>query len=153
MSQLLHGPGYKNSSEGNDMEKIKLMLDRLIKSGIIKYGLVGVINTVVTAVVIFALMNVFGVSYRISNMAGYIAGFFNSFVLNKFWTFKGKQASTVRQFLRFTAVFAVCYLLQHGLLVILVEKLLLGQNLSTLIAMVFYTVLGFFFNKLFTFKK
>lgn len=135
------------------MEKFKSILNKLINSGIIKYGLVGVINTVITGVIIFALMNGFGVSYRLSNAIGYIAGFFNSFILNKFWTFKGKQTSTFRQFISFTAVFAVCYLLQHVLLVVLVEKLLLDKNLSTLIAMVFYTLLGFFFNKMFTFKK
>lgn len=135
------------------MDRIKTLFDRLMKSGFVKYGLVGVINTLITAIIIFALMNIFHVSYRVSNLVGYIAGFFNSFILNKTWTFKSNQNSTLGQFIRFTAVFAVCYLLQHALVVVLVEKLLVNENLSTLIGMVFYTVIGFFFNKLFTFKK
>lgn len=135
------------------MDRIKTLFDRLMKSDFVKYGLVGVVNTLITAIIIFALMNIFHVSYRISNLAGYIAGFFNSFILNKTWTFKSNQSSTFGQFIRFTAVFAVCYLLQHGLVVALVEKLHVDENLSTLAGMVFYTVIGFFFNKIFTFKK
>lgn len=135
------------------MDRIKALFDRLMKSGFIKYGLVGVINTLITGIIIFALMNAFHVSYRISNVIGYIAGFFNSFILNKTWTFKGGQSSTLKQFVRFTAVFVFCYLLQHTLLVLLVEKLNIDENLSTLAGMVFYTIIGFFFNKLFTFKK
>ncbi|HEY5584178.1 MAG TPA: GtrA family protein [Ruminiclostridium sp.] len=119
----------------------------------IKYGLVGVINTLITGVIIFALMNGFGVSYKISNAVGFVAGFFNSFIMNKLWTFKGNQTPTLKQFIRFAAVFAVCYSLQLGLVVLLVEKLSVSKNISQLIGMVFYTLIGFFFNKLFTFKE
>jgi len=118
----------------------------------IKYGLVGVINTLITGVIIFALMNGFGVSYKISNAIGFVAGFFNSFIMNKLWTFKENQTKTLRQFIRFAVVFAVCYSLQLGLVVLLVEKLSVSKNISQLIGMAFYTLIGFFFNKLFTFK-
>lgn len=119
---------------------------------IIKYGLVGVVNTLITAIIIFVFMNVFGISYKISNAFGYVAGFLNSFILNKFWTFKGNQTKTLFQFVRFAIVFAICYLLQLGLVVLLVEKLNVSENISQLIGMVFYTIIGFVFNKLITFK-
>ncbi len=135
------------------MIKLKRLIERLMSTSIVKYGLVGVINTLITGIIIFTLMNVFSVSLRLSNAAGYVAGFFNSFVLNKLWTFKAKETSTLKQFLRFTAVFAVCFLLQHGLVVILVEKLYVDKNIATLAGMAFYTIIGYFFNKLFTFKK
>ncbi|MDF2985705.1 MAG: GtrA family protein [Eubacterium sp.] len=135
------------------MKKLKQLFDRLMSTSIVKYGLVGVINTLITGIIIFTLMNVFSVSLRLSNAAGYVAGFINSFVLNKLWTFNAKETSTLKQFLRFTAVFAVCFLLQHSLVVVLVEKLSMDKNISTLIGMVFYTIIGYFFNKMFTFKK
>ncbi|HEX2927263.1 MAG TPA: GtrA family protein [Ruminiclostridium sp.] len=118
----------------------------------VKYGLVGVVNTVITMIILFLLQNVFGVSYKIANGAGYVAGFINSFVLNKFWTFKGNQKSTFSQFIRFALVFAVCYAIQLGLVVLLVEKVHIGKNISQLIGMVFYTLVSFLLNKLFTFK-
>lgn len=135
------------------MNKLKNVLDRLIKSSIVKYGLVGVINTLITGIIMFILMNILSVSLRASNIIGYAAGFINSFILNKSWTFKGNQASTLSQFVRFTSVFAVCFLLQHGLVVVLAEKLLIEKNLAALIGMVFYTGIGYIFNRFFTFKK
>jgi len=134
-------------------DKITKTLNQMINTGIVKYGLVGLINTLITGIILFVLMNVFGVPYDISNAVGYVIGFFNSFIMNKFWTFKENQTSTLKQFIRFTAVFAVCYSIQLGLVVFLVEKLSLNKNLSQLIGMVFYTLIGFLFNKLFTFKK
>ena len=119
---------------------------------LIKYGLVGVVNTIITGVILFTLMNFFGVSYKTSNTAGYIAGFINSFIMNKLWTFKDNKAPATKQFLRFSAVFAVCYLLQLGFVILLVEKLSINKDISQLLGMIFYTLIGFIFNKIFTFK-
>ena len=45
----------------------------------IKYGIVGVSNTVITAVVIWIMMKLFGCSDVVSNMVGYVAGVLKSF--------------------------------------------------------------------------
>jgi putative flippase GtrA len=119
---------------------------------LIKYGAVGLINTLITWLVIAIMMNLLGISYTVSNAAGYAAGFLNSFIMNKLWTFKANQVSTVKQFIKFTAVFAVCYLIQFGLVVLMVEQLGIEKNISQLVGMVFYTMIGFLLNKLFTFK-
>lgn len=118
----------------------------------IKYGLVGVVNTLITGVILFTLMNFFGVSYKTSNTAGYIAGFINSFIMNKLWTFKDNKAPATKQFLRFSVVFIVCFFVQRCLLIFLVEKLVINKNMSQLIGMVFYTLISFALNKLFAFK-
>ncbi len=135
------------------MKKLKKLFFKLLDTSIVKYGLVGVINTLITGIIMLTLMNVFSVSLRLSNIIGYIAGFINSFILNKTWTFKAGQSSTLQQFLKFSGVFAVCFLLQHGLVILLAENLLINKNISTLIGMVFYTGVSYIFNKLFTFKK
>ncbi len=121
-------------------------------SQMIKYGLVGVINTLITMIVLFVLQNAFGVSYKLANGAGYVCGFINSFVLNKLWTFKGNQKSTLSQFIRFALVFAGCYAVQLGLVILLVEKIHIDKNISQLMGMVFYTLVSFLLNKMFTFK-
>lgn len=135
------------------MKKLKILFFKLLDTSIVKYGLVGIINTLITGIVMLTLMNVFSVSLRLSNIIGYAAGFINSFILNKTWTFKAGQSSTLQQFLKFSGVFAVCFLLQHGLVILLAENLLINKNISTLIGMVFYTGVSYIFNKLFTFKK
>lgn len=120
---------------------------------LIKYGLVGVVNTLITGVILFTLMNCFGVSYKTSNTVGYIAGFINSFIMNKLWTFKDNKVPTIKQLLRFSAVFVICYFLQRWLLIFFVEELVINKNISQLIGMIFYTLISFIFNKLFAFRN
>lgn len=136
------------------MSSFGVLKDRFGKvfGQMIKYGVVGVINTLITLAILFVLQNAFGVSYKLSNAVGYIAGFINSFVLNKLWTFRGNINSTFSQFIRFALVFALCYLLQLGFVILLVEAMHMEKNISQLIGMVFYTFIGFLFNKLFTFR-
>jgi putative flippase GtrA len=127
----------------------KTLKDKFIsKFGqIIKYGLVGVINTLITGIILFVLMRGFGVSYKTSNAVGYVAGFINSFIMNKFWTFKANQTSTIRQFLRFSAVFAICYLLQLGFVILLVEKLSINKDISQLLEWYFIRLLDLYLIK------
>jgi putative flippase GtrA len=118
----------------------------------IKYGLVGVSNTLLTAVVIWVMMKVFGASDVLSNVVGYIIGLINSFIWNKQWTFHSKD-SWYSSAWRFGVVFAVCYLLQLGLLLYLNNKLTIDPYYNQLIAMAFYTVINFVMNKFYTFKS
>ncbi|QNU68729.1 GtrA family protein [Ruminiclostridium herbifermentans] len=137
------------------MSNCNLLINKFIEKfgQLIKYGLVGIVNTLITAIVLFTLMNCFGVSYKTSNAIGYVAGFVNSFIMNKLWTFKDSKAPITKQFLRFSAVFVICYLLQRWLLIFLVEELFINKNISQLIGMIFYTLISFVFNKLFAFKN
>lgn len=118
----------------------------------IKYGIVGVSNTVITAVVIWIMMMLFGCSDVVSNVVGYVAGVLNSFIWNKQWTFRS-SVGWVGSAVRFGAVFGVCYLLQLGLLVyVLIPHFSFGSYYNQLIAMAFYTVINFVMNKLYTFR-
>jgi len=119
---------------------------------VIKYGLVGVSNTLITAAVIWVMMKMFDCSAILSNIAGYTAGVLNSFVLNKKWTFRSSD-SWLSSAARFGAVFAICYLLQFSLLLYLNKTLSIDQYYNQLIAMAFYTAVNFLMNKFYTFKE
>lgn len=118
----------------------------------IKYGLVGVGNTLITAAVIWVMMKVLGASDILSNITGYIAGLINSFIWNKQWTFQSSVSWTSGA-LKFGVVFAICYLLQLGVLLYLNKTLTIDPYYNQLIAMVFYTVINFVMNKFYTFKS
>lgn len=117
----------------------------------IKYGVVGVSNTLITAIVIWIMMKLLGFSDVVSNMVGYIAGVLNSFVWNKQWTFQS-SAGWVGSAVRFGIVFGICYLLQLGLLMYLNKHLSIDPYYNQLLAMAFYTVINFIMNKFYTFK-
>jgi len=118
----------------------------------IKYGIVGIINTVVTLAIIWLMRNVFHSSLVVANATGYVLGFLNSFLLNRAWTFKSFN-NWKKEFVKFLIAFGVCYLIQLGVVLLLEKYTGLKESYNTLIGMVFYTVLNFLFNKYFTFKK
>lgn len=74
----------------------------------LKYGLIGVLNTVLTLAVIFALMHWFGVPPLAANAMGYLVGFANSFVLNRIWVFRS-QAPVARSMARFVVSALIAY--------------------------------------------
>lgn len=141
-----------------------------------KYGIVGIINTLITAIIIWLMMRfVFNVTgeqqassfaVSFSNIVGYILGLLNSFIWNRSWTFKS-QKSWKSDFFKFIIVFLICYIPQLLLVMILnryanipsVDFVLSGHAYTVtsayicqLIGIVFYTVLNFLSNKYYTFK-
>ena len=100
----------------------------------IKYGLVGVSNTLITMVVIWLMLKTLGLPEGLSNFTGYVAGLLNSYIWNRQWTFKGST------------------LLQYGLVLLLNKYLPIDHYYNHLIGMVFYTFLNFVMNKFYTFK-
>ena len=136
----------------------------------VKFGIVGVVNTIITLVIIWVMSKKMGCSEALSNFVGYFIGLLNSFFLNRKWTFDSK-GNIFGGAIRFFLVFAVCYMLQLGILLYLnrscpddpplytfLEPILSTIKIDALfyiqiIAMVVYTVLNFLFNKYFTFKK
>ena len=136
----------------------------------VKFGIVGVVNTLITLAIIWFMTKRAGCSEALSNFVGYFTGLMSSFFLNRKWTFDSK-GNMLGGALKFFLVFAVCYLLQFGVLLYLnrtcpddpplyslLEPVLMALKIDTLfyiqiIAMVVYTALNFMFNKYFTFKK
>jgi putative flippase GtrA len=124
---------------------------KLIKQAI-KYGIVGVGNTLLSLCVIWVMMKILGYPDIVSNIAGYAAGILNSFIWNKQWTFRCSD-TWLGSAIRFGFVFGICYLLQLGLLVYLNSHLSIDPYYNQVIAMIFYTVINFLMNKYFTFKE
>lgn len=91
--------------------KISKFANRATLWQFIKYVLVGMMNTLITLIVIFVCKSLLGVNEYISNAIGYVAGLINSFLWNKNWVFKVKEDS-MRQVVRFIAGFIICYGLQ-----------------------------------------
>lgn len=120
---------------------------------LIKYGIVGVSNTLISLAVIFLLLKVCGMKDGPANLIGYIAGLINSFIWNRKWTF-GSRSSWLSTFIPFIMVFAVCYALQYILLTWLNKNFTAYDNYyNHLMGMVFFTVINFLANKYITFKK
>ncbi|MDR2469010.1 MAG: GtrA family protein [Tannerella sp.] len=141
---------------------------KIINQGL-KFGVVGVGNTLLTLLVIWGMTRYGGCSEMLANLTGYAVGLINSYVWNRQWTFRS-QVGWRKSSVRFLGVFAVCYLLQLGLLLLLnqvcpehpplydfcrplwrfvhIEPLFYNQ----ILAMLFYNIVNFIVNKFYTFK-
>lgn len=138
----------------------------------IKYGIVGLINTLLTIIVIWVMMylvfqvgkseNVSSMVVTISNITGYIVGLINSFIWNRKWTFQSKN-HWGKEFIRFVSAFLICFIPQLFFVNILntytnirfdVKPLVIDHAYTCqLIGIVFYTSLNFLLNKYYTFKQ
>lgn len=131
----------------------------------IKYACVGVLNTLVTLVVIVVCKSVLGVNPLVSNAIGYVAGVINSFLWNKNWVFRSSGSYTPEA-IRFMVGFLVCYGLQLFVVWFLSYEtplskfeydlfgfMLSGYGVATLIGNVVYTISNYSFNKLVTFRQ
>ena len=134
------------------------MTKRLLDSTVIKFLMVGVLNTLVGAGTMFLLYNLAGWTYWLSSAANYVVGGIVSFFLNKYFTFQNKGWSW-KQVGKFIINVSVCYVLAYGLAKPLALHLLAGQpvrlqeNVAMLVGMVLYTGLNYFGQRFFAFKR
>jgi len=117
----------------------------------VKFGIVGVSNTVLTLVVYTVLLKVFGVWYLAASAIGFIVGATNGFLLNRRWTFRehvGDALTPVRW-----AIVQGCGLgVNEGLLFLFVHDARLDKLLAQVLATAVVTVTTFFVNRAWTFR-
>ena len=129
------------------------LISLLQNSSIIKFIIVGIINTIVGTSIMLVFYNVFHFNYWISSASNYVLTSILSFFLNKYYTFRNKEKGW-KPALRFTINIALCYLIAFGIAKPFVRWLLsyLSTNLSLTwienIAMLFGSVLFVIINYL-----
>ena len=130
----------------------------LFDAKLLRFLIVGVINTLVGTAIMFGLYNLAHCSYWVSSAANYILTSILSFFLNKYFTFKNKEQS-LKQVLRFVINIAVCYGLAYGIAKPLCRALLASasvsvrDNVSMLVGMVLFTGLNYLGQRFFAFKS
>lgn len=134
-----------------------MKLKNLIDIKLWKFLLVGVLNTIVGAGVMFLLYNVFNVSYWISSACNYVVGGIVSYFLNKYFTFKNNTKS-VKQVVLFIVNLAVCYFIAYFLakkafyFVLESQSEKLRDNISMLVGIGLYTVLNYIGQRVIVFR-
>lgn len=131
---------------------------KLMDGTVVRFLLVGVINTLVGCGAMFLLYNLAHWSYWLSSAANYVLGGIVSFFLNKYFTFRRREWSW-NQVVKFAANVAVCWLLAYGLAQPLTGYLLsawpvrVRENVAMLVGMCLYTGLNYLGQRFFAFRK
>ena len=125
---------------------------------VIRFIIVGVINTLFGTAIMFVFYNVFHLSYWISSASNYFFGSILSYFLNKSFTFRyGK--TDFKSICRFTVNILVCYLLAYGIAKPVMRYLLsrfsvsVQENVSMALGMVLFVGLNYLGQRFFAFKK
>mgnify|MGYP003607742087 CR=1 FL=1 len=108
----------------------------------VRFVAVGVLNTAVGLLTMYALMYVADVGPLPANAAGYAVGFLLGFALNRRWTFEAR-ATVHSQLAPYMAVIAGAYLVNLGLVFVLTRDLRMNAYLAQLAGMAVYTPLAF----------
>lgn len=130
----------------------------LVDAKLLRFLLVGVINTLVGSAIMFGLYNLAGAGYWVSSAANYVLTSILSFFLNKYFTFRNRENSW-RQVLRFVVNIAACYGLAYGLAEPLVRWILSGvgkewrENVAMLTGMCLFTAFNYVGQRLFAFAE
>ena len=117
----------------------------------VKFGIVGVSNTLLTFVVYTLLLKVFGVWYLAASAIGFAVGTINSFLLNRRWTFRGHVGDALTP-LRWTVVQCCGLGVNEGLLYVFVHDARVDKLLSQAFATAVVTVTTFLANRAWTFR-
>ena len=136
---------------------MKRRIGKLFDAALLRFLLVGVVNTLVGSGVMFLLYNVAHRGYWFSSAMNYVVGSVVSYFLNKNFTFRkrGRSGSAV---LRFVVNIAVCYAAAYGAARPLVRALLSGasetlrDNAAMGFGMCIFTALNYFGQRRFVFR-
>ena len=132
-------------------------MKKFFDPSMLRFLLVGVVNTLVGAGIMFLLYNLAGCSYWLSSAANYIVGGVVSYFLNKYYTFKNTERSW-KQVLRFALNGAACWLRAYGIAKPLALRLLAGfdeklqTNAAMLAGLCLYTALNYLGQRFFAFR-
>lgn len=131
---------------------------KISENTILRFMLVGAINTLVGMAIMFGLYNLAHCSYWVSSACNYIVTSILSFFLNKYFTFQNKEKS-VGQAVRFSVNIVLCYLLAYGVAKPLCIWLLdsasqtMRDNVSMLVGMCLFTALNYLGQRFFAFSS
>ena len=140
------------------MRQKKNRLKNIVDKTMVKFLLVGIVNTLIGTGTMFVLYNVFNCSYWISSAGNYIAGSVVSYFLNKYFTFQNKSRSFLG-ILKFIINISLCYLLAYGAAKPAIKMMLTGadirvqENIAMLLGMCIFVILNYMGQKYFVFNQ
>jgi len=117
----------------------------------VKFGVVGVSNTVLAFAVYTLLLKGFGVWYLAASAIGFAVGAVNGFLWNRRWTFRGHVGDALTP-VRWGVVQGCGLGVNLGLLYVLVHDAGLDKLLGQAFATIVVTVLTFIANRAWTFR-
>lgn len=119
---------------------------------LLRFGIVGGLNTAVTLLIFYLLHHSLAINYLVASVMAYTAGIVNSYIWNRYWTFKSKTETIASEFSKFTILNLIGLALNTVFMAIFVEVGHLQPFTSQGISILLIFLLNFFGNYYWVFK-
>jgi putative flippase GtrA len=155
LSFILLGMDFRaDEQQGQDAEVVAVarrLHVPVVLVQFVKFGIVGVSNTLLTFLVYTLLLKVFGVWYIAASAIGFVVGAVNGFLLNRRWTFAGHVGDALTP-VRWAIVQGGGLGINLVLLYVFVHDAGLDKLLAQACATVVVTISTFLVNRAWTFR-
>lgn len=122
----------------------------------VKFGLVGVSNTLISLLVYYLCYYALHFPYQLSNFLGFLVSVINAYFWNQRFVFAKEGGRTPAQhaqaFAKTLATYGFTYLLSAALLYVYVEKIHISEGIAPLLNLLVTIPTNFLLNKLWTFR-
>lgn len=116
---------------------------------ITKFILVGLINTAVGYGAFFILS--YFLYYLVALVVSHFIGVINSYIWNKYWTFKMRRQSA-KEFIKFNLVYLLVLLANIAVLYIMVNDLMINPRIGQIVVLPIITIISYFGHKYWSFN-
>lgn len=131
---------------------IKKIMENKLVDQFVKFGLVGVLNTLLSLAIYYILIY-FNIYYIIANIISFLISVLNSFFLNKNFVFNDKKKGNVfKKLFKVYLSYGVTLVLSTVLLSIQVEYFNIPKTIAPIINLVFTIPINFMLVKQWAFK-
>ena len=120
---------------------------------VVRFIIIGSLNALITALVIWFLMDILKCNYLWSNGAGYAAALINNFFWSKYWIFSSGEGCFRREVPLFLIAFACAYGTQFLSLLLMVEGMGWNEYLAQFLGLFVYGAVNFVMNRKLTFRS
>ena len=121
---------------------------------IFRFAVIGTLNALITAFVIWLMMDELSYDYIPANITAYVVAQIHNFIWSKYWIFpnENKKNNIWKQMLFFCSAFGLAYSAQFLFLVTLVECGDVNEYLAQFLGLFIYGTVNFIVNKKLTFR-
>jgi putative flippase GtrA len=136
-----------NQLRGNEMEQ---------KKEVISYLFFGVLTTLANIVSYIVLSKLFEMDYKLATTIAWVISVLFAFITNKLYVFNSKETNIVliaKEFTSFTFFRFLSYLMDLGMMVLMIEWLKTGDLIAKIMANFFVIFFNYFASKYVIFKK
>ncbi len=134
--------------------KIKELLIKMKLWQFVKFGIVGVSNTLISLAIYYIVIFINGDYYLLGNFLGWVVSVFNAFYWGNKVVFKENKEnrSYIKSLLKSYTTYGATFILTHFLMYLQVEIWSISEIIAPIINLIITIPLNYIINKFWTFK-